>query len=390
MQGGVLTRMRNFFLRSLEAARRTLKDMRVLTVVGLQWGDEGKGKLMDFLAHIYDWAVRYSGGSNAGHTIYDQTGEKFVTHLLPASALHGKPAVCGRDEFFNAEKFREERDTLEKQTGQTLSIIIDRAAPLWTLWHPPIEDYLKYCKGDCPIGTTNQGIVAFAILQSMRMHVRVDDCLRSYDQILEILRPIELVVTPWFRQMQEMDKQEGKAARVFPNVKDVAREIMSHGELLEPYIADTSTELHNAIKDGAKILLEGAQGTGLDNVWGTTPYTSLGKSTAGAAASCSGLAAGMVNGSIGVFKPIVTRVGEGPFMSEIGKRADAEKFPKLCPGLFVNGKETGRFSGGDTGKDQRRVRIRSGNRVSTFRLRATKWARLQSAAAALATSTWLG
>jgi len=324
---------RSNFRGNLEVARQVLKNYPVLTVTGLQWGDEGKGKLMDFLAADYDITVRYSGGANAGHTIFDEQGVKFVTHLMAAGALRGKPSFNTRGVFFKAQAFRSERDALQQQIKQLGQFRIDRGAPLWTSWHPHVEMYLEHCKGADCTGTTNQGIVAFAFFDSIRMPIRVDDCLRSKKELLQILRPGEKVIWPWLKELKNQGLiQEHKSA------SDIADEIMGHRELLEPYLADASDELCNAIESGSRLLLEGAQGTGLDNTWGTVPYTSLGKSVATAAAYCCGIQSEMIGGSIGVFKPIVTRVGEGPFMSEIGSRSAAEEFPRRCRQLFVDGR----------------------------------------------------
>ncbi len=330
-------RTRNLFSAALQAARRILTGQTTV-VIGLQWGDEGKGKFMDFIADFFDWMFRFSGGGNAGHTVHDETGTQFVLHFFPASVLRGKPAIIGRDVFLDVRKAEKELADLRTNGVKLGPIYIDRGASIWTSWHPLIEQYIERCKGNNATGTTGQAIVAFALLNTMRMKIRADDCLRSKTTLLEILEPIEKALSPWFKELH----QTGKLGR-WESAGGIANEILSYAEFLRPYLADTSLMLHESIKNGRHVALEGAQGVALHPIWGIEPFVSLGQSNSAGAANSCGIPHSSIDCVVGVFKPIVTKVGAGPFMSEIGDRARAEAFPKIHTELFKPGQARSDF-----------------------------------------------
>ncbi len=322
---------------ALKAARRILNG-QVAVVVGLQWGDEGKGKVMDYLAEIYDAEFRFSGGGNAGHTVKDEDGNQKILHFFPASVLRGKPAYIGRDVFLDVEKAQAELDTLRSQGVTIGPIYIDRGASIRTSWHGPIEAFTEWCKGNNAVGTTGQAIVAYAVLNAMRMRIRADDCMRTKEELLTILKPIEKALCPWFEELN----RAGKLTR-WDSAGKVAEDIIGYRGFLQQYLADTSKLLHDAIQDDQRIALEGAQGSALQPLWGIEPFVSLGQSNAPGAANSCGIGLKQIDTVIGVFKPIPTKVGAGPFMSEIATREECTNLPKIWPNLFKDGLERTNF-----------------------------------------------
>jgi adenylosuccinate synthase len=307
---------------------------RTLTVVGASWGDEGKGKIVDLLASFFDFVARFSGGAGAGHTVVTDEGKKIVYHLIPSGVAQGKACVLGRGEFFDAARFLEEKAQMEKALGKLPPIFVDRESPLWTPWHALFEAYLEFVRGKDKINTTGKGIGPLAGLHRLRTGVLVGHLFLSEEEFTQQLSYLYNTLTPCFAKMREAGAL-GKDG--VPTPAEVAKELRALASQIAPMITDTSLLLHKAWSEGKSMLAEGAQATGLDAQWGTYPWVSSGISVASGAAVGTGLPPSAFSDVILVTKVLPTRVGAGPFPSEIWEREAAERFPKERPELFAEG-----------------------------------------------------
>jgi adenylosuccinate synthase len=271
-------------------------------IVGAQWGDEGKGKIVDLLAQSSEFVCRYQGGPNAGHTIV-RDGETFKLHHVPSGILYeGKISVIGAGCVVDPRLLVEEIDTLEARGISTEGLRLSGNAHLIMPWHVAIDSASERRLGRLQIGTTKRGIGPAYADKAARLGIRVQDVLDP-----KILRQkFETALAEKNRLLDEpleagdlADRMEECAAR------------------LRPYVADTSLLVERALKAGQRVLLEGAQGTLLDLDHGTYPFVTSSNPIAGAAATGIGIGPTRIESVIGVAKAYVTRVGEGPFPTEI-------------------------------------------------------------------------
>ena len=276
--------------------------MPATVIVGAQWGDEGKGKIVDLLAQSSELVCRYQGGPNAGHTIVSG-GETFKLHHVPSGILYeGKISVIGAGCVVDPRLLVEEIDALEARGISTEGLRLSGNAHLIMPWHVASDSASERRLGRLQIGTTRRGIGPAYADKAARLGIRVQDVLDP-----KILRQkFETALAEKNRLLDEpleagdlADRMEACAAR------------------LRPYIADTSLLVERALKAGQNVLLEGAQGTLLDLDHGTYPFVTSSNPVAGAAATGIGIGPTRIESVIGVAKAYVTRVGEGPFPTEI-------------------------------------------------------------------------
>jgi adenylosuccinate synthase len=275
-------------------------------IVGAQWGDEGKGKIVDLLAQDSDIVCRYQGGPNAGHTIV-VGDETFKIRALPSGIVRGKPCVIGNGCVVDPEVLIGELDEFERRGRSTSEVYVSGNAHLIMPWHLAIDQASERRLGRLAIGTTRRGIGPCYADKAMRLGIRVQDVLDP-----KILRQkIEVALAEknlWLERVYETEPFDLEA---------VAEKYEGYAQRLRPYVTDTSLYVYNALRDGKSVLFEGAQATLLDLDHGTYPFVTSSNPVASAAASGVGIGAGSIDHVIGVAKAYVTRVGEGPFPSEI-------------------------------------------------------------------------
>jgi adenylosuccinate synthase len=287
--------------------------MPATVIVGAQWGDEGKGKIVDLLAQESDLVCRYQGGPNAGHTIV-RDGETFALHHVPSGILYpGKICVVGAGCVIDPGLLVEELDELEERGISTETVRISGDAHLIMPWHVAVDSASERRLGRLQIGTTRRGIGPAYADKAARIGIRVQD----------ILDPKIL------RQKFETALAEKNALLEEPlEPADLADRMEECAARLRPYVADTSLLVERALREGKSVLLEGAQGTLLDLDHGTYPFVTSSNPTAGAAATGVGIGPTRIEQVLGVAKAYVTRVGEGPFPTEI-EGPDQERVREL-------------------------------------------------------------
>jgi adenylosuccinate synthase len=275
-------------------------------VVGAQWGDEGKGKIVDLLAQESDVVCRYQGGPNAGHTIV-AGGETFKIRQLPSGVVSGKTSVVGAGCVLDPAVFIGELDDLERRGYATDCVHVSGNAHLIMPWHVAIDQAAERRLGKLQIGTTRRGIGPAYADKAARIGIRVQDLLDP-----KILRQkIETALAEknvWLERVYESEPFD---------LEQVAAASEEHARRLRPYVADTSLLVDRALRDGQRVLFEGAQGTLLDLDHGTYPFVTSSNPVAAGAAVSLGIGPNRIDDVLGVSKAYVTRVGEGPFPSEI-------------------------------------------------------------------------
>jgi adenylosuccinate synthase len=281
--------------------------MPATVIVGAQWGDEGKGKIVDLLAESSDVVCRYQGGPNAGHTIV-RDGETFKLHHVPSGILYGgKVCVVGAGCVVGPELLVRELDELESRGITTAGLRISGNAHLIMPWHVAIDSASERHLGRLQIGTTKRGIGPAYADKAARLGIRVQDVLDP-----KILR--QKFETALAEKNLLLERIHG----VEPlDAETLADEMETYAARLRPYIADTSLLVDQALRRGDRVLLEGAQGTLLDLDHGTYPFVTSSNPIAGAAATGIGIGPTRIDSVLGVAKAYVTRVGEGPFPTEI-------------------------------------------------------------------------
>jgi adenylosuccinate synthase len=281
--------------------------MPATVIVGAQWGDEGKGKIVDLLAQHSDFVCRYQGGPNAGHTIVCD-GETFKLHHVPSGILSdGKVCVVGAGCVVDPGLLVEEIDELERRGVTTAGLRVSGNAHLIMPWHVAIDSASERRLGKLQIGTTRRGIGPAYADKAARLGIRVQDILDP-----KILRQkFETALTEKNMVLERLHD----AAPL--QVEELAERMESFAQRLRPYVADTSLLVDHALKEGRRVLLEGAQGTLLDLDHGTYPFVTSSNPIAGAAATGIGIGPTRIDSVVGVAKAYVTRVGEGPFPTEI-------------------------------------------------------------------------
>ena len=282
--------------------------MPIIVVVGAQWGDEGKGKIVDVLTEKADIVARYQGGHNAGHTVVINK-KKFILHLIPSGILH-ENTVCiiGNGVVVEPQALIKEITDLKKR-GIKVSdnLLISRNAHLIMPYHLVIDSASEKTKGKKCIGTTGRGIGPTYVDKMARTGLRVGDLLNPEafrEKLATNLRHVNLL-------MKHLYKMPGFSAR------KIFDEYMRYGRTLSKYIADTNLIINRAIAENKNLLLEGAQGTLLDIDHGTYPFVTSSNSIAGGACTGLGIGPTKITGVIGIVKAYTTRVGSGPFPTEL-------------------------------------------------------------------------
>jgi adenylosuccinate synthase len=280
--------------------------MPVTILVGTQWGDEGKGKATDLLADQMDFVVRYQGGNNAGHTVV-AGGRTLKLHLIPSGILYDHiTTAIGDGVVVDPRVLLEEMDELGALGIDTSRLLVSANAHLIMPYHLELDRVTERFLGRQQLGTTKRGIGPAYADKAARIGLRVQD----------------LTDEKIFRQKLETAIKEKNAvlSKVYNRLpldpEEIVTDYMAFGERLEPHIVDTSAILHEALRDGKRVLLEGAQGTLLDLDHGTYPFVTSSNPVAGGALVGAGLGPKEVERVIGVTKAYVTRVGSGPFPTE--------------------------------------------------------------------------
>ena len=280
--------------------------MPATVIVGAQWGDEGKGKIVDLLAQHSDVVCRYQGGPNAGHTII-AGGETYKIRQVPSGVVSGKTSVLGAGCVVDPRTLIAELDELQERGHSTANVYVSGNAHLVMPWHAAIDQASERRLGKLQIGTTRRGIGPAYADKASRIGIRVQDLLDP-----KILRQkIEVALAEknvWLERVYESEPFD---------LEEVAEQHERYAQRLRPYIADTSLLVHRALADGKFVLLEGAQGTLLDLDHGTYPFVTSSNPVASGAATGVGIGPNRIDAVVGVAKAYVTRVGEGPFPSEI-------------------------------------------------------------------------
>ncbi len=282
---------------------------RTVAVIGAQWGDEGKGKIVDLLTEEADVVARYSGGHNAGHTILVGS-EKFVFHLLPSGILHrGKTCVIGNGVVLDPEALLKEIDAVVArghEVGQNL--LISTQAHVIMPYHKTMDQQSERLRGKRKIGTTGRGIGPAYVDKVARIGIRL----------------VDLMDEAVFRDKLEHNLEEKNV--VFRNLyglpefpfQEIFDSYRRFAERLLPHMSDTSLFLEKTLAEGRKVLFEGAQGAMLDVDHGTYPFVTSSSPTTGGICTGLGLGPSAVGTVLGVVKAYTTRVGEGPFPTELG------------------------------------------------------------------------
>jgi adenylosuccinate synthase len=281
-------------------------------LVGAQWGDEGKGKIIDVLTQEADIVVRTQGGNNAGHTVFIGK-QKYVLHLIPSGILRkGKSCVIGNGVVVDPISLVEEIDGLIK-LGVSIdgNLFISETAHLVLPYHRELDSHRELLKGKNKIGTTKRGIGPAYGDKAARTGLRMIDLINQprFEHLLKLK----------IKENNEILKAFGAKPLSFPQVHKAYR---AAGDRLRPFVANTVVLLHQATSRGDNILFEGAQGTFLDIDHGTYPFVTSSNTTAGGACTGSGIPPHRMDRVVGVMKAYTTRVGEGPLPTENAEIAD--------------------------------------------------------------------
>ncbi|WP_411276850.1 adenylosuccinate synthase [Gaiella sp.] len=292
--------------------------MPATVIVGAQWGDEGKGKIVDLLAQDSDLVCRYQGGPNAGHTIVVD-GETYKIRAVPSGIITGKACAIGAGCVVDPQVLIGELDDLESRGLPTAGLVfLSGNAHLIMPWHVALDGARERKLGNLQIGTTRRGIGPAYADKATRIGIRVQDLLDP-----KILRQkIELAIAEknvWLERVYEIAPFD---------LDEVANTYEGYAQRLRPYIADTSLLVDRALRNGDNVLFEGAQGTLLDLDHGTYPFVTSSSPIAAGAAVSFGIGPNRIDEVLGVSKAYVTRVGEGPFPSEI-QGEDQERVRQL-------------------------------------------------------------
>lgn len=305
--------------------------MSTLVVVGSQWGDEGKGKITDLLSEEADIIVRYQGGCNAGHTVV-KGDKQFIFHLVPSGILHpGKKCFIGSGVVVDPEYLlREIEDLRKKGVEVDGNLFIDYKAHIVLPYHKTLDEIKEERRGKNKIGTTKRGIGPAYLDKVSRNGIRMVDLIEekslseklkiNLDEKNEIFKKIYGI---------KLSKEE---------YKTLVKKYLEYGQLLKKYVVDVSLMINQAIEEGEKVLFEGAQGTLLDIDHGTYPYVTSSNPIAGGACTGIGVGPTKIDRVLGITKAYTTRVGSGPFPTEI--KEELEEYIRQKGGEF--GATTGR------------------------------------------------
>ena len=280
--------------------------MNTYVIVGTQWGDEGKGKIIDVLAPKADYIVRFQGGNNAGHTVV-VNDEKFILHLLPSGIINsdGK-CIIGSGVVVDIEVLLKEIEELEKRGRNLDNLYIDERAPLIMPYHIEMDKEREDARGENKIGTTQRGIGPCYIDKIARNGIRIGDLL-ELDRFKDKL---EWNIIDKNDMLVRYNKDTFELEELYEKYVELSKKINHR-------IIDAVTEVNNAVDEGKVVLFEGAQAIMLDIDYGTYPYVTSSSPTAGGVAVGTGVSPKKINRILGVMKAYTTRVGEGPFPTEL-------------------------------------------------------------------------
>lgn len=289
-----------------------------IVVMGAQWGDEGKGKATDQLGERIDYCVRYSGGNNAGHTIV-VNGEKYVLHLLPSGILNpGAVPVLGNGVVIDLDVLYSELDALAARGADVAHPLISASAHIITSYHSTLDKLTERFLGKARIGTTGRGVGPAYSDKVNRIGIRVQDL---FDESI-LTKKVEAALE---QKNQLLVKVYNRRA-VEP--AQVIEHLLSFTERLRPHVVDTSQLLNEALDQGEVVLFEGAQAHHLDVDHGTYPYVTSSNPTAAGACVGTGVGPTRIDRVVGVVKAYTTRVGSGPFPTEL-EDADGERLREI-------------------------------------------------------------
>ncbi|MHB1041965.1 MAG: adenylosuccinate synthase [Eubacteriales bacterium] len=281
--------------------------MSTVVIIGAQWGDEGKGKVTDFLAAKADMVVRYQGGNNAGHTVVVE-GREYKLHLIPSGILYpGKTCIIGSGVVIDPEVLIAELDALGKRGISTSNLKISQRAHVIFPYHRRLDQVEEDRKGDQKIGTTGRGIGPAYMDKSARVGIRMIDLIdeEEFKALLEMNLEVKNHLLTAVYGSEKFD---------FTEIYGAYRK---YAETLSGLVEDVSVIVNEAINSGKNVLFEGAQGTLLDLDHGTYPFVTSSHPSAGAACLGAGIGPTKIDRVIGVAKAYTTRVGEGPFPTEL-------------------------------------------------------------------------
>ncbi|MBR1647488.1 MAG: adenylosuccinate synthase [Selenomonadaceae bacterium] len=288
--------------------------MSTVVISGAQWGDEGKGKIVDYLAQQADTVVRFQGGSNAGHTVA-VNGEEYKLRLLPSGILYkGTTCVIANGVVVDPQCLLEEIDAMNSRGIDTSNIRISNRAHVVMPWHKLFDELGEQMRGDNKIGTTKRGIGPCYIDKADRIGIRVCDLIDREEfakKVRDVVRVKNLTLEKVYNHAP-LDAEE------------ILREYETYADRIRPLVCDTISLLNNQVDAGKKILFEGAQATMLDIDYGTYPYVTASHPISGGVGVGAGVAPKKIDTVVSVVKAYCTRVGEGPFpteqLNEIGEK----------------------------------------------------------------------
>jgi len=277
---------------------------KVDVVLGAFFGDEGKGKVIDFLSTKADLSLRCAGGNNAGHTIsFD--GKKFAMHLIPSGIFSGAYAIIGNGVVVNPKVLLEEIQTLKDAGISTEKLLISDKAHVILPYHPEFDSLEEEMRGKNKIGTTKRGIGPCYSDKMGRFGIRMEDFISP--KFSELLK----------QNLKTKNKMFDLYGKSQLDYKKIYNEYVAYAEQLKPYVCDTISFIHNSLEKNNKIVCEGAQATLLDIDFGTYPFVTSSNTTIGGILNGTGLNASSIGKVYGVIKAYSSRVGEGPYVTEL-------------------------------------------------------------------------
>ncbi|WP_214824070.1 adenylosuccinate synthase [Exiguobacterium sp. s28] len=281
--------------------------MSSVVVVGTQWGDEGKGKITDFLSKQAEVVARYQGGDNAGHTIvFNDT--KYKLHLIPSGIFYSdKTCVIGNGMVVNPKSLVTELAYLHERGVSTDNLRISNRAHVILPYHQLQDKLEEDAKGDAKVGTTLKGIGPCYMDKAARIGIRIADLLDK-EVFAEKLKTVLTIKNRMFVKMYEVDAIE---------FDDIFEEYYAYGQQFAKYVCDTSVVLNNALDEEQKVLFEGAQGVLLDIDHGTYPFVTSSNAASGGVSSGAGIGPSKIHHVVGVCKAYTSRVGDGPFPTQL-------------------------------------------------------------------------